>query len=183
MTSAEPPLTKEFAVEYPDLSDLPADLREAVTEHGSLNVFRMIMHSPALAPGLLQLGDAVLRGNSLPDQLRELAIVRVGHVYRAPYEVHHHENIGRLVGLGEAAITAASTGSTEGLPKAEASVLRCTDRLLARHTLSDAERAEVLEFLTVQQLSDLVITVGFYQLVSNFLNTFGVTTEGEISPY
>ncbi|MDX3749198.1 hypothetical protein OG241_16415 [Streptomyces sp. NBC_01390] len=28
-----------------------------------------------------------------------------------------------------------------------------------------------------------VHTVGFYQLVSNFLNTFGVTTEGETTPY
>jgi alkylhydroperoxidase family enzyme len=170
-------------VEYPDLSALPDELREAVTERDSLNVFRMIMHSPALAPGLLQLGDAILRGNSLPDQLRELAIVRVGRVYEAPYEVHHHENIGRLVGLSQTAIAAAASGSTEGLSKEEEAVLRCTDRLLARHTLSDAERTEVLEFLTVGQLADLVITVGFYQLVSTFLNTFGVTTEGETSPY
>jgi hypothetical protein len=33
--------------------------------------------------------------------------------------------------------------------------------------------------LTVTQLADLVMTVGFYQLVCNFLNTFEVTTEGE----
>ncbi|KQX65131.1 MULTISPECIES: carboxymuconolactone decarboxylase family protein [unclassified Streptomyces] len=170
-------------MEYPDLTALPAELREAVAARGSLNVFRMIMHSPRLAPGLLETADAILQRNALPDGLRELAIVRVGRVYRAPYEVHHHENIGRLVGLSRAALAAAATGSTEGLSDAEASVLRCTDRLLARHTLSDAERAEVLEFLTVGQLSDLVITVGFYQLVSNFLNTFGVTTEGETSPY
>lgn len=174
-------------MEYPDLSALPAELREAVTERDSLNVFRMIMHSPELAPGMLQLADAILRGNSLPDQLRELVIVRVGHVYEAPYELHHHENIGRLVGMSQAALAAAASGSTEGqgqgLSKEEAAVLRCTDRLLARHTLSEAERAEVLEFLSVGQLSDLVITVGFYQLVCNFLNTFGVTTEGETSPY
>lgn len=129
------------------------------------------------------MADAILQGNSLPDRLRELAIVRVGHVYQAPYEVHHHENIGRMVGLSQAAIAAAATGSAAGLSKEEASILRCTDQLLAQHTLSDAERAEALEFLTVGQLSDLVITIGFYQLVSNFLNTFGVTTEGEASPY
>ncbi|WP_055522535.1 carboxymuconolactone decarboxylase family protein [Streptomyces graminilatus] len=167
----------------PDLSALPVELREAVGGSDSLNVFRMIMHSPTLAPGLLQLADAILRGNSLPDQLRELAILRVGHVYQAPYEVHHHENIGRLVGLSPAALAAAATGSTDGLSKEEASILRGTDRLLARHTLDDDERAELLAFLSVRQLADLVITVGFYQLVSNFLNTFGVTTEGETSPY
>ncbi|MFD9393482.1 carboxymuconolactone decarboxylase family protein [Streptomyces sp. NPDC060000] len=170
-------------MEYPDLSDLPAELRDAVVERGSLNVYRMIMHSPGLAPGLLKMSDAIFQNNSLPDQWRELAIVRVGHAHRAPYEVHHHQNLSRLVGLSQAAIAAAATGSTEGLPQEEALILRCTDRLLARHTLSDTERAEALEFLTVNQLADLVITVGFYQLVTNFLNTFDVTTDGETDPY
>ncbi|WP_405558651.1 carboxymuconolactone decarboxylase family protein [Streptomyces canus] len=170
-------------MEYPDPSALPTELQEAVTKRGSVNVYRMIMHSPGLAPGFLEMADAIFQGNSLPDQLRELAIVRVGHVYRAPYEIHHHENIGRLIGLSEAAIGAAATGATQALSKEETSILRLTDRLLAHHTLSDAERTEALEFLTVGQLSDLVVTVGFYQLVSNFLNTFGVTTEGETTPY
>jgi 4-carboxymuconolactone decarboxylase len=169
-------------MEYPDLSALSAELQEDVTSRGSLNVFRMMMHSPTLAPGVLALGDAVLRHNSLPDPLRELAVVRVGHAYRAAYEIHHHEDIARLVGLGEEAIAAAATGSPEGLSAAEAAVLAATDRLLARHSLDDAERKELLAFLTVNQLADLVITVGFYQLICDFLNTFEVTTAGEAPP-
>ncbi|MWA08537.1 carboxymuconolactone decarboxylase family protein [Streptomyces sp. BA2] len=168
-------------MEYPDLSALPVELQEVVTAYGSLNVFRMLMHSPALAPGVLTLGDAVLQRNSLPDTLRELAIVRVGHVYGAAYEVHHHERIARLVGVGEEALTAAGTGSAGHLPGPEAAVLTATDRLLARHTLDEVTREELLAFLTVNQLADLVITVGFYQLICGFLNTFEVTTEGETS--
>jgi alkylhydroperoxidase family enzyme len=169
-------------VEYPDLSALPADLQHAVTSHGSLNVYRMVMHSPGLAPGLLALGDAVLQANSLPPHWRELAIVRVGHAYGAAYEVHHHETIAGLVGLSPTAIGAAATGFTEKLPAEEAAILTWTDRLLANHTLDDTERAEALKVLSVNQLADLVITVGFYQLVCNFLNTFTVTTDGEIPP-
>lgn len=169
-------------MEYPDLSALPTELQEAVTAHGSLNVFRMLMHSPVLAPGVLALGDAILRRNSLPDELRELAIVRIGHVYGAAYEIHHHENIARLVGLSDEALSAAATGSAHGLPAPEAAVLAATDRLLTHHTLDDAARDEALELLTVNQLADLVVTVGFYQLVCNFLNTFDVTTAGEAPP-
>lgn len=170
-------------MEYPDLSALPVELQETVTAYGSLNVFRMLMHSPPLAPGVLTLGGAVLQHNSLPDTLRELAIVRVGRIYGAAYEVHHHENIARQVGLGDAALGAAETGSAGELPGPEAAVLTATDRLLARHTLDEAERAELLAFLTVNQLADLVITVGYYQLICNFLNTFEVTVEGEpLSP-
>ncbi|MET7451620.1 carboxymuconolactone decarboxylase family protein [Streptomyces sp. NPDC005574] len=170
-------------MKYPDLSALPPELQDAVTSNGSLNVFRMLMHSPVLAPDVLALGDAILKRNSLPDTLRELAIVRVGHVYGAAYEVHHHENIARLVGLGEAAVSAAATGSTEGLSAPEAAVLTATDLLLTRHTLDAAARDELLAFLTVNQLADLVITVGFYQFVCNFLNTFEVTTAGETPAY
>lgn len=169
-------------MEYPDLSALPVELQEVVTANGSLNVFRMMMHSPSLGPGVLALGDAVLRRNSLPDTLRELAIVRVGRVYGAAYEVHHHDKIARLVGLGEEALDATQTGSAGDLSGSEAAVLAATDRLLARHTLGAAERDELLAFLTVNQLADLVVTVGFYQLVCEFLNTFEVGIEGETPP-
>jgi 4-carboxymuconolactone decarboxylase len=167
-----------MSIDYPKLPALPPNLREAVTKRGSLNVYRMVMHSPGLAPAFLALADAVLQSNSLPAHLRELAIVRVGHVYGAAYEVHHHENLARWAGLGETAI-AAATGLTAGLPDEEAAILVWTDRLLASHALGGAEREAALKLLTVNQLADLVITVGFYQLVCNFLNTFDVTTDGE----
>lgn len=169
-------------MEYPELDALPEELRELAAERFSVNVYRMVFHSPALAPAFLQMADAIFQ-SALPHPLRELAILRVGHTYRAPYEIHHHENIGRLLGLDEAGIAAAASGSAAGLTAEQAAVLSLTDQLLAQHTLTDADRAEALEFLTAGQLSDLVLTVGFYQLVCNFLNTFGVTTEGEKSPY
>jgi 4-carboxymuconolactone decarboxylase len=74
-------------MEYPDLATWPVDLQDAVAKRGSLNVYRMVAHSPGLAPGFLALADAVLLTNSLPAQWRELAIVRVGHVYGAAYEI------------------------------------------------------------------------------------------------
>lgn len=139
------------------------------------------MHSPGLAPAFFAMADAMFQANSLPPQLRELAIIRVGRVYESDYEVFQHERIGDWVGLSPDAITAAATGSVEGLPDDQAAVLSWTDQLLIHHTLGDAERAEALQLLTVTQLADLVFTVGFYQLVCNFLNTFEVTAEGEPS--
>jgi len=168
-------------MDYPDLSALPPRAREIAEERSALNVYRMVFHSPALAPDLVRLGDAIARG-ALPHPLRELAVLRVGHVYGAPYEVHHHERIGRGLGLDEAAVAAAGTGSPQGLPAEQAAVLALTDRLLERHGLTDADRTRALSFLTVEQLSDLVLTVGFYQLVCTYLNAFEVTTEGEGNP-
>jgi 4-carboxymuconolactone decarboxylase len=168
-----------MTIAYPDLATIPAELRDAITSRGSINVYRMVTHSPGLAPAFLKFASAVFQADSLPAHLRELAILRVGHSYGAAYEVHHHGNIARWVGLSDSAALAAATGVVEGLSDEEVAILHGTDELLANHTLAGVERDAVLQRFTVGQLADLVLTVGFYQLVCNFLNTFEVTTEGE----
>ena len=170
--------TSEFA--YPDLDSLSPDLREAVTSRASLNIFRMITHTPGLAPSFLAMASDVLQHNSLPATWRELVILRVGYRYHADYETYQHEWIGRAIGLDHDAITAAKSGSTEKLDPDATAVLRLTDLLLDNHTLTDTERDDALKTLTVNQLTDLTLTVGFYQLVCNFLNTFGVRPEEAI---
>jgi alkylhydroperoxidase family enzyme len=168
-----------MTIAYPDLATLPAELREAITSRGSINVYRMVAHSHGLAPAFLEFASAVFQANSLPAHLRELAILRVGHSYGAAYEVHHHENIARWVGLSDSAVLAAATGVVAGLSDEEVAILHWTDELLANHTLAGVERDAALQRFTVGQLADFVLTVGFYQLVCNVLNTFEVTTEGE----
>jgi 4-carboxymuconolactone decarboxylase len=167
--------TTEFA--YPDLDLLSPDLQDAVTSRASLNIFRMIMHSPGLAPSFLAMASDVLQHNSLPATWRELAILRVGYRYHARYETYQHERIALAIGLAPDAIAAAESGSVETLDPAAAAVLGLTDLLLDNHTLTDVERDNALRTLTVNQLADLTLTVGFYQLVCNFLNTFGVNPE------
>jgi 4-carboxymuconolactone decarboxylase len=167
--------TTEFA--YPDLDALSPELQKAVTSRASLNIFRMIMHSPGLAPSFLAMASDVLQHNSLPATWRELAILRVGYRYAAHYETFQHERIGSAIGLDELAIAAAKSGAADGLEPGAADVLTVTDLLLDNHTLTDDERDDALRALTVNQLADLTLTVGFYQLVCNYLNTFGVRPE------
>lgn len=164
-------------MDLPALDSLPAELREAVAQRGNIHVYRMVTHSPGLAPSFLTMATDMFMANSMPPAWRELAILRVGHRYAAPYEVHHHVNIARAVGLNDAAIAAAESGDLDGLDPAEKLLVELTDALLDRHTLSDEERAAALTVLDVDQLAAFVLTVGFYQLVSNFLNAFGVTIE------
>jgi len=166
-------------MDYPDLEALPQNLKDTLAQHAPVNVYRMVMHSPGLAPGFFVMADAMFQANSLPPHLRELAILRVGYRYAAPYETHQHEMIAGYAGLSAEAIAAAASGVTDGLRQDEVDILAWTDRLLDDHTLSDPDREVALASLTVTQLADLVMTVGFYQLVCNFLNTFEVTTEGE----
>ena len=162
---------------FPDIDSLPATLSKELADRRSLNVYRMIMHTPAIAPSFLSISDALRHQTSLPGNWREIAILRVGHRYTAPYEVHHHERLARSVGLSESAIEATKAQVSDALSANEQLIVRLTDELLDDHVLSSASRERALAVLTTNQLADLVLTVGFYQLVCNFLNTFGVPIE------
>jgi alkylhydroperoxidase family enzyme len=163
---------------FPDPSKLSEQLRQELANRRNGNVFRMLMHTPNSAPSFLAMTDALRNENSLPPDLRELAILRVGWRYSAPYEVHHHERIGRHVGLRAEGIAAASKGpETPGLTEDECLILRLTDELLDDHGLSNDGRTSGLARLTVNQLADFVLLVGHYQQVCIFLNTFGVPIE------
>ncbi|MFO1327595.1 MAG: carboxymuconolactone decarboxylase family protein [Rubrivivax sp.] len=162
----------------PDLDTLPEALRQEVANRRSLNVYRMIMHTPVVAPAFLAMADALRHRTSLPGDWRELAILRVGHRYQAPYEVHHHERIGRSLGLSESALAGVRPGADAGaLDERQHAVVQLTDQLLDRHGLDAASRSAALAWMSAQQLADLVLTVGFYQLVCNFLATFEVAVE------
>ena len=73
-------------------------------------------------------------------------------------------------------------GDASALPEPDRSILRWTDELIDEHGLCEASRAAALRVLSTTQLVDFVFTVGYYQLVCNFLNTFGVVVEGGAAP-
>ena len=58
-----------------------------------------------------------------------------------------------------------------------AAIQRLTDILLDQHTLVGEDLAKSRNLLILNRLADLVLTVGLYQLVCNFLNTFHVMPE------
>lgn len=162
----------------PDLTNLTPELKKILDGKNNANVYRMLMHSPNLAPGFTAMADAVMWSKAWPASLRELAIVRVGYLYQSPYEVHQHRQIGRLVGLSSAQLDACAVGADQSaLSDSERTVLRLTDSIVQNHTLTAPEREEALELFNANQFADFVITIGFYQLVSNFLNVFDVQRE------
>lgn len=163
---------------YPDLETLTPDLRQIIADKRGANVYKMLMHSPNVAPGFTAMADAVMWSKAWPATWREMAIVRVGHHYKSPYEIHHHEAIGAMVGVSREKLAACAIGAdTDVLDQDDLAILHLTDALLERHTLSGSEREQGLRLLGANGLADFVLTVGFYQLVSNFLNTFKVQIE------
>jgi alkylhydroperoxidase family enzyme len=140
-----------------------------------LNVARMMAHSPDQMLAFQTFGEAVLTKGELDPALRELAILRIGHLHGATYETHHHERIGRAVGMSEDQIAAARSGVSANSD--DALVIAVSEALDRDGRLSDGLFAQALSRFGPRQTVELVLAVGFYGMVSRFLNAFGVEVE------
>src|SRR3981189_3699216 len=63
------------------------------------NIFLALANAPALAGACLGMGTRLRQQASFPRVFRELAVVTVGIVTNAPYEVDHHWNAALSAGV------------------------------------------------------------------------------------
>ena len=116
---------------YPPLDNLSPRLTEELRKRTGPdrgNVWKMLMWSHGMAEAMIDFNDAVRYRISLPDSLRELIILRVGHLCDAPYEIHHHERISREIGMSEALIATPKIGAgAPGLDATQRLALAVTD--------------------------------------------------------
>ena len=165
-------------VPYFDMSKAPPEFAALMSARRPLNIYRMLPHAGPAAQGFLKLGGALLRENALDAQLREIAILRVGFLSKAGYEVHQHKRIARKLGLTDAKIAALEVGAdTSVLNGLELKVLRFADQLVHHVKAPDDMWQELLKHLDHRQMAELVLTVGFYMMVCRFLENFEVDIE------
>jgi alkylhydroperoxidase family enzyme len=166
-------------IPYFDLAQAPAAYRELLGERPPLNLYRMLPHAGPAAIGFLTLGGALLRRSELDPQLREIAILRVGMLSGAGYEVHQHKRVAGRAGLAAdkiAALTEAG-GDLRLFDERERFVLAFTDQLFHHVKADDAMFAQAQSHFNARQLSELVLTIGFYMMVSRYLENFEVDIE------
>ena len=148
----------------------------------ALNVFATFAHHPKLMKRWLVFGNHVLAKSTLPPRDRELLVLRTGWNCRAPYEWAQHVAIARSIGITDAEITLVTVGpDASGWSESDALVLRAADELHADQGLTDSTYAALAKRYDVQQLLDLVFTVGQYTLVSMALNAFRAERDDNVT--
>lgn len=165
---------------YIEKQALPDDIARVVEDRPPLNLYRILPHSMPTAKGFLALGRAILNDSSLDPQLRELVILRVGALSRAAYEIHQHRRVAASVGLGSEQIGAALQERDEScLDVWQRQVLEFTNAVVwqvkAPAHLYDA----VASKLGAAGICELLHTIGYYMLVSRFLENLEVDIEAE----
>lgn len=169
---------------YLDVADLKEEDRELLTR--PINLYRILVHSPEAARRFSAMGSWIRYGTALDPRLREMAILQVGYMARAPYEWSHHVKISHDFGVTDddiRAIIAESSGETSALPELDRTVLRLARDMSEEIDGREEDVATVREALGEEHLVDLVLTIAFYSAVVRFLGTFAIDVEPEYQPY
>jgi 4-carboxymuconolactone decarboxylase len=166
-------------IPYFDLAQAPEDYRKLLGDRPPLNLYRMLPHAGPAAVGFLTLGGALLRRNELDARLREIAILRVGMLSGASYEVYQHRRVAAKVGLSDDKILAIVERDADpaAFDEQERFVIAFTDQLVRHVKAPDAMFDEAKRRFPPRQLSELVLTIGYYMMVSRFLENFEVDIE------
>ncbi|WP_237573294.1 carboxymuconolactone decarboxylase family protein [Mycolicibacterium lacusdiani] len=136
-----------------------------------------LVRHPKLTRAFLRFNGYLLFGSTLPERLRELAILRVAHRRNCAYEWQHHVEMGAESGLTPDVIDGVTRG--EASDPLDQVVLTAVDELEVDSNVSDATWAALSEHLDERQRMDLVFTIGSYGLLAMAFNTFGVVPEQE----
>ena len=159
--------------DHPELAPLVARIK---AERGKLlDLYKVLLHSPAVMEGWLGLFTAIRQKTKLAGRYRELAILRVAVLNGADYEYQAHVPFALKEGATPEQIAALKSWQVSPLfDAAERAVLAYTDTMTKQVQVPDELFAEVQKHFDTQDLVELTATIAGYNLVSRFLEAMQV---------
>jgi alkylhydroperoxidase family enzyme len=171
-------------VPYLDKSDLAPENEDLLARNITLH--RALAHSPNGLRAFGGLGQFIRHRSRLDPRLRELAILQVGYLARAPYEWSHHVKIGREFGVTDEDIRALIAETEERPSQLEPiakHVLKAAREMTNDLAITQATFAALAAHLDNEHLVDLVITISFYNAVVRLLASLAIDVEPEYQKY
>jgi alkylhydroperoxidase family enzyme len=135
-------------------------------------IIRTMLRHPMLFARQAEMGIQLLARGTLPGRDRELAILRMGWLCRAPYEWGEHVLIAKKLGVTRDEIEAITIGSgAPGWDAHDTALLRAVEELHADAMISDATWATLSERYDERQMIELPALIGQYQAVAYSQNS------------
>jgi AhpD family alkylhydroperoxidase len=138
-------------------------------------LYQVLLNSAPLAQGWEKLLTAVRNRSSLPPALREMVIIRVAVLNRAPYELDAHRPIALACGVSEAKIDALREPQLDdAFTPVERAALALTDAMTREVQVDDALFEPLREHFDERALVELVATIAAYNMVSRLLEALHI---------
>jgi len=173
---ARVPLIEE--TEHPELAESIAKIKGA--RGGRLiNIYRLMLHSPALAGAWFDLNQAVRYGTEIDGQCRELAVIRVAILNKVEYVVNAHGPAYALKeGLTPAQVEAlVDWGASNLFNDKQRALLAYTDAITREIDVPDPVFVEVRKHFSERQTVELTMLISAYNMLTRFLKALKVDPE------
>jgi alkylhydroperoxidase family enzyme len=133
------------------------------------NIFLALANAPALTEAILGMATALRKQTSLSKVFRELAVVTVGIVANAPYEVDHHWNAALGAGVRREQLESLQDfEESECFTAEERAVIRLAREVSLEGHVKDSTW-DAAAFLGPQQRLELLVTIAWYNCVVRIL--------------
>ena len=163
---------------HPELAELIRRLK-AGRRGNLINIYRLLLNSPALAETWFAHANTVRWKTEVPGRLRELVIIRVGHITHGAYMLRQHvPKLALADGVSEAECAALADWQASDLFDApERAALAYTDAMTRDITVSDAVFAPLQGLFSDRQIVELTVLIATYNMLTRILQALQVDLE------
>jgi len=164
--------------QHPELAALIERIRGA-RRGRLLNIYRMLLHSPAIASAWLDFNSAIRFDTRLDGRTRELAIMLVAILNGVDYIVQAHGSSYALKeGLTREQVEAlADWRASNAYDAGQRALLAYVEAMTRAVAVPDDVFAGVLEHYGEQQLVELTVLVGAYNMHTRVLKALHIDPE------
>ena len=166
---------------HPELADLMERIRGA--RRGRLiNVYKLLLHSPALAESWFAHNNAVRWKTELDGRLRELVIIRIGLITRVHYIVRQHvPDLAIAEGLTPEECEALKEWRAASLfSERDHVALAYTDAMTREIHVPDSVYAPLKEFFSQRGIVELTVLIGTYNMHCRVLQALEIDPQTQV---
>ena len=180
--SRVPELTQE------NMSDAQIEVHQEIVSGPHARVvgpYHAWLQIPELARRARGLSEFIRFKSSLPERLKELAILITGRHWKAEFEYYAHAILAKKAGLHGDLISAIAERKRPTFEKEDEEIVYdfCME-LFGSNRVGDENYERAVQALGLPAVVEVVATAGYYSMVSMTLNAFQVPLPpGENSPF
>ena len=167
-----------YEQDHPEFAELVEKFR-AGRRGRMINIYRMLLNSPPLAESWFNHSNAVRWRTTLKGRLREMVIIRVGHLTRCDYILRQHvPSLALADGLNMLECDAlADWQSTKFFDPGERAALAYADAMTRDISVPDAVFAPLKHHFNDRQIVELTVLIGSYNMNARVLRALELDLE------
>ena len=174
-------MARVYLIEETNHPELAEDIARIKGARGGrlINIYRLMLHSPALANAWFDLNQAVRYGTEIDGQSRELAVIRVAILNDVAYVQRAHGPAYALKeGLTSEQVAAVADWQPSKLfSERQRALLAYTDAMTREISVSDEVFANLRKHFSERQTVELTMLIGAYNMLTRFLRALKVDPE------